>query len=675
MNEQTVVQARTSLTPAAKGMLHRQCACGQHTAAGGECEECKNKREGTLQRSAINSSPIHDPFEQEADRIACQIIAAPAHRPAVMAPPLIQGLARQPSRQANAVPASVAQTLAASGRPLEPTLRVDMEQRFGYDFSEVRVHSGLVAEQSARDVNAHAFTVGNNIVMGAGQYAPTTSAGMKLLAHELTHVVQQSNGTGSNNLLQRQGTGRTVPRLDVVYVMGSDGFHQAATRFFRARIPNATFVRNLRNLRDLLDHLSSTFSSPLGSIYIISHANEDGTLAFGLNRADSDDHLTAVELRNALSTTGAGGLPSIRGLVDEHTRIRIKGCDLGRNQQIVELFDQAFGGRGVVSAPTHEQGYQWDRREIETATSAAMSQHLQEFEAGLPPIPSPPSRVDRSLRGAARREATREFREATELRRRAQATRRAAIAAERRQFASEARRMGEEEGTHEFLSGPMFQRLGTMLFTQAEIQAEVRRLYPHLSARQQADLVRRLVAPDRRESRLAHRQGPFQQQGQRAYRYETPFPYTDPVTEAQIRAAFGQQFSRGHFSLDSFTMTTRTEGTATIHDYNMTGHDNRRGRQARSMTFQASSALVESDAMLIRRVQATVNNPDKFDWRVESTRSAGGTLTKKVIRERVVASLHHGSLNVSPSQRFVRPESDRRFFAVSTFAPPRPSAP
>ncbi|MES1245798.1 MAG: DUF4157 domain-containing protein [Acidobacteriota bacterium] len=82
--------------------------------------------------------------------------------------------------------------LAAPGRPLEPALRQDMEQSFGHDFSRVRVHSGAAAERSAQDVNAHAYTVGHNIVFDAGAFAPGTQRGRRLLAHELTHVVQQS---------------------------------------------------------------------------------------------------------------------------------------------------------------------------------------------------------------------------------------------------------------------------------------------------------------------------------------------------------------------------------------------------------------------------------------------------------------------------------------------------
>jgi hypothetical protein len=93
-------------------------------------------------------------------------------------------------------PASVDQALASPGRPLEPALRQDMEQRFDYDFSSVRLHADAVAEQSAQDVNAHAFTVGADIVFGKGKFAPETHEGLHLIAHELTHTVQQKDGVG-----------------------------------------------------------------------------------------------------------------------------------------------------------------------------------------------------------------------------------------------------------------------------------------------------------------------------------------------------------------------------------------------------------------------------------------------------------------------------------------------
>ncbi len=85
-------------------------------------------------------------------------------------------------------------SLRGSGQPLPRTMRNFFEPRFGYDFSQVRVHTDSQAADSTRIVNARAFTIGKDVVFGTGQYTPETDEGKKLLAHELTHVVQQSDG-------------------------------------------------------------------------------------------------------------------------------------------------------------------------------------------------------------------------------------------------------------------------------------------------------------------------------------------------------------------------------------------------------------------------------------------------------------------------------------------------
>lgn len=104
--------------------------------------------------------------------------------------PHVQRYIGQVTGEASAAPDSVKRVLAGSGRLLGSALRADMEQRFGHDFSGVRVHSGTEAEQSAQDVNANAYTVGHSLVFGAGRYTPETNEGRRLIAHELTHVVQ-----------------------------------------------------------------------------------------------------------------------------------------------------------------------------------------------------------------------------------------------------------------------------------------------------------------------------------------------------------------------------------------------------------------------------------------------------------------------------------------------------
>ncbi|MFZ1465522.1 MAG: DUF4157 domain-containing protein, partial [Anaerolineae bacterium] len=131
-------------------LLQRQCACGNHTVAGGECAACAKKGEISLQRSALSDQPM------------------------------------------NGVPPIVYDVLHESGDGLDASTRVFMEERFGHDFSGVRVYTNTRAAESAYAVAAKAYTIGQNVVFGQGRYAPSTSEGKRLFAHELAHVVQQS---------------------------------------------------------------------------------------------------------------------------------------------------------------------------------------------------------------------------------------------------------------------------------------------------------------------------------------------------------------------------------------------------------------------------------------------------------------------------------------------------
>src|SRR5271166_903784 len=91
--------------------------------------------------------------------------------------------------------AAVQETIQAAAEPLNASQRGELEPRFGFDFSRVRVHCDDAAAQSAHGIGALAYTVGDHVVFGAGQYAPTSARGQRILAHELTHVVQNSAAT------------------------------------------------------------------------------------------------------------------------------------------------------------------------------------------------------------------------------------------------------------------------------------------------------------------------------------------------------------------------------------------------------------------------------------------------------------------------------------------------
>jgi hypothetical protein len=123
-------------------------------------------------------------------------------------------------------PSSVHDVLATSGRPLDAPTRAFFEPRLGHDFSRVRIHADAAAGESAQEMKAHAYTVGSHIVFGAGRFSPESVEGRRLIAHELTHVIQQGGaGIDSGAVrpfpVQRQGAGRN-PKPPVTETEGCD---------------------------------------------------------------------------------------------------------------------------------------------------------------------------------------------------------------------------------------------------------------------------------------------------------------------------------------------------------------------------------------------------------------------------------------------------------------------
>jgi hypothetical protein len=172
-------------------------------------------------RLAINTPG--DRYEQEADRVAEQVMRMSEPEPVAgsKAAPAIQRLcpqcddelhrqtvpeeeeeeeeeivqAKESAGQTPEVTPGVeaqVQAIRGGGDPLPASARAFFEPRFGHDFSQVRVHADGRAAAAARAVNALAYTIGHDVVFGAGQYAPDAAVGRQLLAHELTHVVQQT---------------------------------------------------------------------------------------------------------------------------------------------------------------------------------------------------------------------------------------------------------------------------------------------------------------------------------------------------------------------------------------------------------------------------------------------------------------------------------------------------
>lgn len=146
--------------------VQRACSCG------GGCPKCQGKQSGQNTRETVQRKPV------AADAIT-------------------------------EVPELVDEVLHTAGETLTPGARTFFEPRFGHDFGALRVHTGAKAAESAAAINALAYTVGSHIVFGHGQYHPHSARGQRLLAHEMTHVIQQggadagSTGLGSTLRVQR----------------------------------------------------------------------------------------------------------------------------------------------------------------------------------------------------------------------------------------------------------------------------------------------------------------------------------------------------------------------------------------------------------------------------------------------------------------------------------------
>jgi hypothetical protein len=154
-------------------------------------------------QAKLQVGAVDDPLEREADAVADQVMRAPVQVSRKCAEcddekkPVQRKAAGAPMPGGGAAPPIVSQALSAAGRPLDAPLGAYISQRFGRDFSGVRIHTDSQAQASAEAVGAAAYTVGQHLVFGAGRYDPGSDAGRRLIAHELAHTVQQGGASDS----------------------------------------------------------------------------------------------------------------------------------------------------------------------------------------------------------------------------------------------------------------------------------------------------------------------------------------------------------------------------------------------------------------------------------------------------------------------------------------------
>lgn len=423
-------------------------------------------------------------------------------------------------------------------------------------------------------------------------------------------------------------------RPHLVFIMGSDsgGFYDIAEHYWRLHDPLATFVTDQRTLEDVINWINANTSQPLGRVTIVSHANENGTLSFGVDAGDTDRHTSFDDLHKALGGSSAGGrtLPTPGNQVDRSTSIEIKGCDIGRSTDMLNLLSEVFNG-APVHAPTHEQGYGWSTREGQAARDKARASFRAAAEAKFPAVPA----IDPKLTGAAKKAAV-------EARKKAVKARDAAIAAEVATHKREIGFMAQYGTFYEFFSGPEVEAPGTKAIGLATVRAQVDHLYPHLTDKERTQLTKELVAAEKVETIK-----PYSSRGDFA------------TTLGQARVVYRDDLKANHVTVTGVDGVTRS-GTDNTHvEVVLKVIDN---GQPTTRTYTMD---LEDDATILANAKAEVSNPEHYDWDVVETR-VGATTTRTGRGRRMRGYLHHHPLDNKTTPHFdVTDESNTDFFGAS----------
>ncbi len=335
-----------------------------------------------------------DQFEQEADQIADQVMSMPntdfSHSnisggPRSKYDPVTMSLDSQrvqtkrvsASNLLEAAPPIAPEVSQSSGQALEPEVRLFMEQRFGHDFSAVQVHTDSRAARSAQFLGARAYTFGSHIVFAEGQYQPGNSIGRSLLAHELTHVLQQESGGSTNKHIQRQNDPQAdtdrqerlrrahLPldaqiredAFDLCVVASALGFIPTVTEEVVQQTYSAMQavlvhqVSTLTEFMELVDEFStvSLMSSQQGRERFIAH-HRSNLRNLGIS---GQTLMESVLGEQRILIVGSPGLISKREFVERHERghvgLHSLGVPVAQHHDIMSMFGPA--GLGVEHIP------------------------------------------------------------------------------------------------------------------------------------------------------------------------------------------------------------------------------------------------------------------------------------------------------------------------------------
>jgi hypothetical protein len=327
-----------------------------------------------------------DPLEDEADRVADQIIRMPdpefsiagtlpqaSRKCAAREEAALTKRWETPETAANVAIGLLHEALRSDGQPLDTQSRAFFEPRFGYNFSLVRVYDDATAAESARSIGALAYTAGSKIAFGAGHYQPGTSQGRKLIAHELAHVVQQRDGNGAGPSLcsRTERGGQEVEKPGQFRPLQIPRFHgpPAIRRQEDAGAPVAKGVNALNSIAFWLNaFIPNSVCTLKGSLFAITvpepgiHPTEESArlslvrFFTGDQREFSDDPTASARMHSGVRiealSSKSPSLASQRQIVGESQEVDGHGKIINRATARADRM-QFFNLRGSQTVDPH----------------------------------------------------------------------------------------------------------------------------------------------------------------------------------------------------------------------------------------------------------------------------------------------------------------------------------
>jgi hypothetical protein len=305
---------------------------------------------------ALVLGDAHDRLEHEADRVARHVLRSagpvdPEARPdrARTGDTRAQLVLRSPpSGGATPAPPIVNAALAAPAQPLDAGSRSFFEPRLGHDLGAVRVHVGALAGESARAVDARAFTVGSHIVFGHGSYAPHTASGRGLLAHELVHVVQQDRSQVrrvQRAMIWSSGYTNPYPNFGAEVLSNKAQQWWPSSTDFEKTAGLAGGGTGASTLAALLGFIEQQAVGSISDLGIIGHGNATsaslgGTLKPGDNVYFKDDAI--IDAVTLARPTVAPRVAKVRDRFKADGTITLYACHSGASKSLLEAVSGAF---------------------------------------------------------------------------------------------------------------------------------------------------------------------------------------------------------------------------------------------------------------------------------------------------------------------------------------------